>query len=84
MGENGTTLADAVLGSSYVAFNQSIGLETFAQADTSYYQQFLTDLGARALGKDVTGSTVTSVSTSNIKISTGSNITFTAGSTLDA
>ena len=84
LGENGTTLADAVLGSSYVAFNQSIGLETFAQADTSYYQQFLTDLGARALGKDVTGSTVTSVSTSNIKISTGSNITFTAGATLDA
>jgi len=32
----------------------------------------------------VTGSTVTSVSTSNIKISTGSNITFTAGATLDA
>ena len=84
LGENGTALADAVLGSSYVAFNQSIGLGTFAQADTSYYQQFLTDLGARALGKDVTGSTVTSVSTSNIKISTGSNITFTAGATLDA
>ena len=84
LGENGTALADAVLGSSYVAFNQSIGLGTFAQADTSYYQQFLTDLGARALGKDVTGSTLTSVSTSNIKISTGSNITFTAGATLDA
>ena len=84
LGENGSAIADAVLGSSFVAFDQSIGLATFAQADTSYYQQFLTDLGARALGKNVTGSTVTSVSTSNIKISTGSNITFTAGATLDA
>ena len=86
LGENGSALADAVLGSSYTAFDKSIELGTFAQSNTntSYYQQFLTDLGARALGKDVTGSTVTSVSTSNIKISTGSNITFTAGATLDA
>jgi hypothetical protein len=86
LGENGSALADAVLGSSYTAFDKSIELGTFAQSNTntSYYQQFLTDLGARALGKDVTGSTVTSVSTSNIKISTGSNIIFTAGATLDA
>ena len=84
LGKNGTALADAVLGTRFTAFDQSIGLGTFAQNDTSYYQQFLTNLGARALGKNVTSSTLTSVPTSNIKISTGSNITFTAGASLDA
>jgi len=84
LGKNGSALADAVLGTRFTAFDQSIGLGTFAQNDTSYYQQFLTNLGARALGKSVTSSTLTSVSTSNIKISTGSNITFTAGASLDA
>ena len=84
LGKNGTALADAVLGTRFTDFDQSIGLETFVQNDTSYYQQFLTNLGARALGKSVTSSTLTSVSTSNIKISTGSNITFTAGASLDA
>jgi hypothetical protein len=84
LGKNGTALADAVLGTRFTAFDQSIGLGTLAQNDTSYYQQFLTNLGARALGKSVTSSTFTTVSTSNIKISTGSNITFTAGASLDA
>ena len=84
LGKNGSALADAVLGTRFTAFDQSIGLGTFAQNDTSYYQQFLTNLGARALGKSVTSSTLTSVPTSNIKISTGSNITFTAGASLDA
>ena len=84
LGKNGSALADAVLGTRFTAFDQSIGLGTFAQNDTSYYQQFLTNLGARALGKNVTSSTLTSVSTSNIRVSTGSNITFTAGASLDA
>jgi hypothetical protein len=84
LGKNGTALADAVLGTRFTAFDQSIGLGTFVQNDTSYYQQFLTNLGARALGKSVTSSTLTSVSTSNIRVSTGSNITFTAGASLDA
>ena len=84
LGSNGSALADAVLGSTYTAFDQSIGLDAFVNADTSYYQQFITDLGARALGPNKTGNSIFSVSTSNIKLSTGAEITFNAGATLDA
>ena len=82
LGSNGSALADAILGNSYSAFNASLGLN--AQPNVSYYQQFLTDLGARALGKEITGSTVTSVPTSNIELTTGAQITFNPNAILDA
>ena len=82
LGSNGSALADAVLGNSYSAFNTSLPLN--AQPNVSYYQQFLTDLGARALGKEITGSTITSVPTSNIELTTGAQITFNPNAILDA
>ena len=82
LGSNGSALADAVLGNSYSAFNTSLPLS--AQPNVSYYQQFLTNLGARALGKEITGSTVTSVPTSNIELTTGAQITFNPNAILDA
>jgi hypothetical protein len=84
LGSNGSALADAVLGNSYSAFNASLNLGTLDQPNVSYYQQFLTDLGARALGKEITGSTVTSVPTSNIEMTTGAHITFKPNTTIDA
>ena len=84
LGSKGSALADAVLGNSYSAFNASLSLDTLDQPNVSYYQQFLSDLGARALGKEVTGSHVTSIPTSNIVMTTGANITFNAAATIDA
>ena len=55
-----------------------------AQPNVSYYQQFLTKSWARALGKEITGSTVTSVPTSNIELTTGAQITFNPNAILDA
>jgi hypothetical protein len=88
LGSKGGALADAVLGSDFTAFNKSINLSAKVQPGVSYYQQFLSTLGARAMGPDKTSNHVhintTMVSTSNIKLSPGANVTFNASAEIDA
>jgi hypothetical protein len=84
LGSKGGVLADAVLGADFTAFNKSIDLSTKVQPNTSAYQQFLSALGARALGADKTNNNVFSVPTSNIKLSPGANITFNASAEIDS
>jgi hypothetical protein len=84
LGSKGGVLADAVLGADFIAFNKSIDLSTKVQPNTSAYQQFLSTLGARALGADKTNNNVFSVPTSNIKLSSGANITFNASAEIDS
>ena len=87
LGSKGSTLADAVLGTDYQAFDQSISLSSKVQPQTDYYQQFLSDLGARSFGpkrtSNKTHEKAVSVKTSNISLGTGSDITFTNGATVD-
>ena len=87
LGSKGSTLADAVLGADYQAFDQSISLSSKVQPQTDYYQQFLSDLGARSFGpkrtSNKTHEKAVSVKTSNISLGTGSDITFTNGATVD-
>ena len=54
LGSNGGALANAVLGSDYVAFERSIQLSSKVAYSTDYYQQFLVQLGARAFGPSTT------------------------------
>ena len=88
LGSKGGALADAVMGAEFTAFNQSIGLASKVQPNTTYYQQFLTTLGARAMGPSKTSNSVhvntISVPTSNIKISPGANIIFNASAEIDS
>jgi len=88
LGSKGGALADAVMGAEFTAFNQSIGLASKVQPNTTYYQQFLTTLGARAMGLSKTSNSVhvntISVPTSNIKISPGANIIFNASAEIDS
>ena len=88
LGSKGGALADAVMGADFTAFNQSIGLASKIQPNTTSYQQFLTTLGARAMGVSRINNGVhvntTSVSTSNIKLSPGANITFNASAEIDS
>ena len=87
LGSKGSTLADAVLGADYQAFDQSISLSSKVQPQTDYYQQFLSNLGARSFGpkrtSNKTHEKAVSVKTSNISLGTGSDITFTNGATVD-
>ncbi len=76
LGSKGSELSDAVLGTDFRAFDKSFGLGSKVQPNTSYYQQFLTKLGARAFGPSKTSNNIFSVSTSNIEVSPGANITF--------
>jgi hypothetical protein len=80
-------LASAVLGSSYDSFNAAGSLASAVQPNTSYYEQFLVHLGARAMGADRTSkrspNSVFSVSTSNVSLSGGSNIVFNASAEID-
>ena len=86
LGSKGSTLADAVLGADYQAFDQSISLSSKVQPQTDYYQQFLSDLGARPFGpkrtSNKTHEKAVSVKTSN-NLGTGSDILFTHGATVD-
>ncbi|MBT3666096.1 MAG: hypothetical protein HN548_01345, partial [Opitutae bacterium] len=88
LGSKGGALADAVLGAGYTTFDKSINLSAKVQPGVSYYQQFLSTLGARAMGPDMTNDHVhintTSVPTSNIRLSPGANITFNASAEIDA
>jgi hypothetical protein len=83
LGSKGSTLSEAVLGADFKAFDRSINLRDKLQPNTSSYQQFLTELGARALNADKTGNDIFSVKTSNINLSPGANITFNASSEID-
>jgi hypothetical protein len=83
IGSKGSQLANAVLGSEYTSFNQSISLGSKAQPNTSYYQQFLVDLGARALGPTKTNNSIFSVPTANIDFAPAAQITFNSGATID-
>ena len=88
LGSKGGALADAVMGSEFTVFNKSIDLSSKVQPNTSSYQQFISTLGARAMGQDKTNNAVhnntVSVSTSNIKLSPGANITFNASAEIDS
>jgi hypothetical protein len=83
LGTKGGALSDAVLGAEFTAFDKSIGLSSKVQPNTSSYQQFLTTLGARALGVDRTNDNIFSVPTSNVTLDTGANIAINAGSNID-
>ena len=87
LGSSGSSLASAVLGSSYDSFNAAGSLASAVQPNTSYYEQFLVHLGARAMGADRTSkrspNSVFSVSTSNVSLSGGSNIVFNASAEID-
>jgi hypothetical protein len=83
LGTKGGALSDAVLGTGFTAFDKSIGLSSKVQPNTSSYQQFLTTLGARALGADKTNNNVFSLPTSNITLNTGANINFSPGAEVD-
>ncbi len=87
LGSNGSSLASAVLGSSYDSFNVAGSLGSAVQPNTSYYEQFLVHLGARAIGADRTSkrspNSVFSVSTSNVSFSGGSNIVFNPSAEID-
>ena len=83
IGSKGSQLANAVLGSEYTAFNKSINLGSKVQPNTSYYQQFLVDLGARALGPTKTNNSIFSVPTSNIQFAPAANLTFSANAKID-
>ena len=76
LGSNGSQLSEAVLGADFKAFDRSIGLGSKVQPNTSYYQQFLTQLGARALGPSKTSNNIFNVSTSKVVLNPGANITF--------
>ena len=86
-GSNGSSLASAVLGSSYDSFNAAGSLASAVQPNTSYYEQFLVHLGARAMGADRTSkrspNSIFSVSTSNVSLSGGSNIVFNSSAEID-
>jgi hypothetical protein len=87
LGSNGSSLASAVLGSSYDSFNAAGSIGSAVQPNTSYYEQFLVHLGARAIGADRTSkrspNSVFSVSTSNVSFSGGSNIVFNSSAEID-
>jgi len=84
LGSKGSSLSEAILGNEFKAFDKSISLAGKVQDNTSYYQQFLTQLGARALGASKTNNSIFSVKTSNIKLSPGANITFNASAEIDS
>lgn len=84
LGSKGGTLSNAVLGSDFMAFDKTIALSSKVQSNTSYYQQFLTDLGARALGSSKSSNNIFSIKTSNITLSPGANITFNSGAEIDS
>jgi hypothetical protein len=83
LGTKGGALSDAVLGADFTAFDKSIRLSSKVQPNTDSYQQFLTTLGARAVGASKTNNNVFSVPTSNITLNTGANITFNANAEVD-
>jgi hypothetical protein len=84
LGSKGSSLSEAILGNEFKAFDKSISLAGKVQENTSYYQQFLTQLGARTLGASKTNNSIFSVKTSNIKLSPGANITFNASAEIDS
>ena len=84
LGSKGGTLSNAVLGSDFLAFDKTIALSSKVQSNTSYYTQFLTDLGARALGSSKSSNNIFSVKSSNITLSPGANITFNSGAEVDS
>ena len=84
---NGGALANAVLGSDYVAFERSIQLSSKVAPTADYYQQFLVQSLARAFGPSTTSNwdhyNVVNVPTSEIILSPGANITFNPSAEID-
>jgi hypothetical protein len=87
LGSTGSTLASAVLGNEYSTFNAPGNLASAVHASTSYYEQFLGSLGARAINANRSSkrssNSAFSVKTSNVSLSGGSNITFNASAEID-
>ena len=83
LGSKGSVLADAVLGANYAAFGGTASLSDSVQPNTSYYQQFLAQLGARSLGPSKTSNSIFSLPTSKVFLQGGANIVFDPGAEID-
>jgi hypothetical protein len=87
LGSKGSTLASDVLGNNYTSFNSPGSLSGAAQPSTSYYEQFLGNLGARVINSDRSSkrssNSLFSVKTSNVSLSGGSNIVFNPSAEID-
>ena len=87
LGSNGGALANAVLGSDYVAFERSIQLSSKVAPTADYYQQFLVTTWCKSFGPSTTSnwdhSNVVNVPTSEIILSPGANITFNPSAEID-